>query len=493
MKKQHASRRQFLITSSLYVGALYLAKHAVERSNALPVSQNQPPRKSGLSEVFLTAGYSPVNVAGQKARLFNYNSQIPGPVIEVQAGDTVRVHLTNYLTEPTNLHFHGLHISPNGKADNMFLEVPPRERFTYEFVLPQNHPAGTFWYHPHVHGLTAKQIFGGLSGLFLVRGALDLIPEIRAAQEVFLALKDFEIDPNGQMIAPNPMELMMQGREGSLISVNGMVNPTVPISEGGLLRLRLLNASSSRFYRLAIQDHPLYLIATDGGAVAEPIELREVLLAPGERAEVLVRGERPPGQYRLLNLPYSRGGMGMMQGGMMNGMMNGGMMGQPRNRSSMETRESANTLATLTYRGKINRLPLPQQLIPIEALPAPQTLRHFTLNAHMAFTINNQAFNPNRVDTQVRLNTVEDWEITNPGTMMAMDHPFHLHTNAFQIVSRNGKPESFLAWKDTIVVPSGEVVRIRIPFKDFSGKTLYHCHIADHGDRGMMGVIEMQA
>ena len=110
------------------------------------------------------------------------------------------------------------------------------------------------------------------------------------------------------------------GREGQLITVNGQLNPSLSIPAGGLLRLRLLNVSPSRFYRLVLEDHPFYLMATDGGSLFELVELKELLLSPGEGAEVLVRGEREPGEYRLLNLAYNRGGMEMMGGG--------GMMGE---------------------------------------------------------------------------------------------------------------------------------------------------------------------
>ncbi|MEA5499230.1 multicopper oxidase domain-containing protein [Limnoraphis robusta Tam1] len=114
-----------------------------------------------------------------------YNGQIPGPRLEAKPGDTIRINFTNKLSQPTNLHYHGLHISPTGNADNVFLHIPPGESFTYEFTLAKNHPSGTFWYHPHLHGLVAEQLFGGLAGLLIVRGEFDEIPEIKAAQEQF--------------------------------------------------------------------------------------------------------------------------------------------------------------------------------------------------------------------------------------------------------------------------------------------------------------------
>ena len=157
--------------------------------------------------------------------------------------------------------------------------------------------------------------------------------------------------------------------------------------------------------------------------------------------------------------------------------------------------ESTRNLATLTYKGQVETLPLPQKLIPVETLPEPQRVRRFILNHGMApgmgmvFLINGRPFNHQQVDTQVFLNALEDWEITNTGVM---DHPFHLHTNPFQIISRDGQLESFRAWKDTVLVRVGETVRLRVRFTDFPGKTVYHCHILDHEDLGMMGTLEIQ-
>jgi FtsP/CotA-like multicopper oxidase with cupredoxin domain len=441
---------------------------------------------NGLLELDLEASSHPISLGGRKVYLLSYNGQVPAPRLEVRAGDRVRIHFTNNLSQPTNLHYHGLHVTPTGNGDNPFLMIPPTENLTYEFSIPKNHRSGTFWYHPHHHGFVAEQLFGGLAGLFIVRGELDDLPEIKAAKEEFLVLQDFALDRNGRIQPSNHMTIM-RGREGRILTVNGQVNPNLSIPKGGLLRLRLLNASPARFYRLKLENHPFYLIATDGGAVAAPVELAELLLAPGERAEVLVRGDREPSQYRLLNLPYDRGGMGMMGGGhMMGGRM--GMMG--------DTQRNPQVLATLTYRGSVSTLPLPQKLIPVEVLPAPKTVRRFELSMNMSpgmgmsFTFNGQTYDPNQINTQVQLNTVEDWELVNADPDL-MDHPFHIHINSFQVLSRNGNAEPYRAWKDTVLVPKGETVRIRIPFRDFYGKTVYHCHILDHEDLGMMGIMNI--
>ena len=431
--------------------------------------------QDGLLTVELDAGLRPVTVAGQLVQLFAYGGRVPGPRLELKAGDTLRLRFVNRLKEPTNLHFHGLHVSPSGNADNIFLEVPPGATQDYEFQIPADHPAGTFWYHPHLHGLVAKQVFLGLSGLLIVRGALDEIPEVAAANEAFAVLKDFAIQ-GGQVPPPAPMDTV-QGREGPVVTVNGKARERFVVPRGGLLRLRLLNASSSRFYHLRLENHPLYLIATDGGALSEPVELDTLLLAPGERAEVLIRGDRNPGSYRLLDLGYDRGVAGM------------GAFGGTR-------QAGTRVLAEIVY-GEARRpaLPLPERLLPVVPLENPVRTRRFVLGhgmqmgRGMVFMINGRIFSPQRVDTSVRLGEVEEWEIVNAGVM---DHPFHLHTNPFQIVSRNGYPETVRAWKDVVLVRRGERVRIRVAFKDFPGKTVYHCHILDHEDLGMMGIIEFR-
>lgn len=441
--------------------------------------------QDGLLELAIEARINPVNLLNNKAYLMNYNGQIPAPRLEVKAGDTVRIHFTNNLNQPTNLHYHGLHVIPTGRGDNPFLHIHPGEKFTYEFTIPKNHRAGTFWYHPHHHHYSAGQLFGGLAGLLIVRGELDKIPEVKAAKTEFLILQDFAIDDDGQIQQPVNMQLM-RGREGNFLTVNGQIQPQFLIAKNGLLRLRLLNASASRFYRLSLENHPFYLIATDQGAISQPIEMRELLLAPGERAEVLIRGNQTAGKYRLLNLPYNRGGMGM-------GMMGNNRMG--RNRMNENTSQ---VLATFSYQGSTKSLPLPSQLISVESLPTAKTVRRLELSMsmgmgmNMAFLFDGQVYDQDRIDRTVKLNTIEDWELVNLDPH-DMDHPFHIHTNPFQIISRNGKLESDRVWKDTVLVRGGEVVKIRIPFRDFTGKTVYHCHILDHEDLGMMGIVNIIA
>jgi FtsP/CotA-like multicopper oxidase with cupredoxin domain len=354
-------------------------------------------------------------------------------------------------------------------------------------TLARDHPGGLFHVHPHHHHLTADQAFGGLGGALVVRGDLDRIPEVAAASEAVLVLKDFAAA--GTETGRGPIGMGMERmlcREGPLLTVNGEPNPGLAIPSGGLLRLRLLNASNARIYRLALDGHPLVLIATDGGAIPSPELLEELLLAPGERADLLVQGNRTPGTYRLFAMPYPRSGHGGP-----GSMGPGRMVRQP---------EGPRNLATLRYVGAVAPLPLPQVLLPVTALPDAERTRRFVL-AHgmgmgmgmggmgMGFRINGQPFDPDRVDTRVRLGSTEDWLLVNDDVM---DHPFHLHINPFQVISRAGRPEAQRRWKDTVLVRAGEEVRIRVSFRDFPGRTVYHCHNLDHEDQGMMGVLQIE-
>jgi FtsP/CotA-like multicopper oxidase with cupredoxin domain len=454
-------RRRFLRAS---IGTSLLLSQA-ERSRATT---------PGLVEVSLEAGRAAVEAGGRIAWLYAYNGQVPGPVIEARAGDEVAVAFRNGLPEVTNLHFHGLHVPSTGNADNVMLRIPPGESMEYRFRIPDDHPSGTFWYHPHVHGSAARQVAQGLAGAFIVRNDKDTPPEVGRAPESVLVLQDFDLDARGWPLEPNTMERMM-GREGALVTVSGRREPDLLIQQGGWLRLRVVNASSSRFYRLRLDEHTFFQVGTDGGLLGRVEPKDEVLLSPGERAELMVRGDREPGAYRLRSLPYNRGGMAMMGFG-------GG---------SVEV-----VLGWLRYDGVADsQWDLPETLAPVEQVPSPSILRRFLLGqgmgmgmmgGGMSFTINGRTFNENRIDVRSVVGGVEEWEFVNA---TAMDHPMHIHTNPFQIVDAEGNARP--AWKDTVLVRAASRVRVRTVFRDFAGTSMYHCHILDHEDMGMMGVLEI--
>ena len=230
------NRRQFIRLMTAASGAPLLSQCIPTPSARRSIQTNRISSIDGLLELTLTPQLSSYALANSPAKLLTYNGQIPGPLLDVQAGDTVRLTLDNQLDAPTNLHYHGLHISPD--IDNVFREIAPGEQYTYEFQIPSDHPATTAWYHPHYHLNVAEQVFGGLAGPLIVRGDVDEIPEINQADETVLVLQDFGITTQGTIIEPHALAKKW-GREGDRLLASGQQNPIVSIPQNGLLRLRL--------------------------------------------------------------------------------------------------------------------------------------------------------------------------------------------------------------------------------------------------------------
>jgi len=427
----------------------------------------------GALAVALESASGQVTIAGRTVRALGYNGGTPGPTLRVRAGDTVSVSLRNGLTEPSNLHVHGLHVSPEGNSDNMFVSVPAGGSFDYQYTLPANHPPGVYWYHPHQHGFVTDQVFGGLFGAIIVEDD-DPIP---ATRERVLVVSDVTINSAGSIPGTTSMD-RMSGREGELLLVNGQLNPDMTARPGERERWRIVNACVSRYLRLRLDGQRMTLLGIDSGRFASARDVDEIVLAPGNRADLLVTGAA--GTSALRALAYDRG-------------TSGGMMGGGPGSGADDIR-----VATLTVAGETATIPaaIPRQ-------PIPRDLRTVTVNARrelvfamgmggmggamMSPTINGRAFDPSRVDETVQFGSVEEWLLTNTSTL---DHPLHLHVWPMQIVEQGGQAVEPTIWQDVVNIPARSTTRVRIAFDDFGGKTVYHCHILDHEDAGMMGIIQ---
>lgn len=445
---------------------------------------------NGRLDVTLVAAPATVPYAGSTRWALTYNGSTPGPTLRVRPGDVLTITLENGLDAPTNLHTHGLHVSPSGESDNVFVMVEPGESRTYRYEIRPDHPSGTFWYHPHHHGSAAPQVFGGMVGAIIVEDDVDDLPELVAASSRLLVLADPTIGDSASVLDASMMQVM-SGREGDAVVVNGLSRPRLEVRTGSLEHWRLVNASPSRYYALQLDGLPMHLVATDAGRLARPQEVDEVLLVPGARAEVLV-AVADAATHTLTTRAVDRGGMGMMgPGGGMGGGMGGGSTGSPT------------TIMELDIVGDDAAAPaLPDALSAVGPSPDRVTrTRDLTLAMEMGmgmgmgmgagdgqFTIDGRSFDPDRVDIETELDSVEDWVIRNTSPM---DHPFHLHVWPFQVIESSAGAV-IPGWRDTVNVPAGGSVTIRIPFRDFAGKAVYHCHILDHEDRGMMGVIDVQ-
>ena len=472
-------------------------------------------KDDGFRQVDLVATPGTGVVAGRSVELLTYNGAFPGPLMRFREGDRVRVLLTNLLGEPTNLHFHGLHIPP--AADDPFRLVPDGDTIVYEFELLAG-SAGTYWYHPHGHGEVSTQLFAGLAGPLIVDGD-EGVTGLADAEEQIVVVKDLAID--GQRVSPHTADDWLNGKEGELILVNGELQPhlTVP---SGRLRLRVINASNARYFLLGIEGHQLTVLGAGNGFAEEPSTVDTVLLSPAERTDVLVAFQGTS-DFELVAHPYDRGadmsgmdnaeyarGMGTGMRGMdMGGMddsertgevetkmsgMNMGGMGHMGARPRLGNRQPI-TLATFTATRSAPQLRLPEPLASFPPLYPTDAIgrRQIVLSEDMGrrpvrFLINGKAFEHGRIDFHSQRGSLEVWEVINDADM---DHPFHLHSYPFIVLSRNGQREEIRMWRDTINTTPGGQVELLVPFHDFTGTTMYHCHIVEHEDRGMMALFEV--
>jgi len=313
--------------------------------------------------------------------------------------------------------------------------------------------------------LIGRQVGRGLFGAIIVHAADDPLPA--SLPDKLLILTDIQTNGAGAIVFPPGGDV--NGFEGNILLVNGQIHPTVAIRSGEVQRWRLLNASSARYYRLSLPGHTFLQVGTDEGLFEHPVERSEILLAPAERAEVLVRGTGAPGSQSILqSLPYDRYILGY----------------RPANW------DKTLDLLTIQYAPDPPITPpsIPATLRPVPALdPSRATeVRRIILRDAL---IGGRYFDPNRVDISAALNATEVWVIENQDEM---DHPFHMHGFSFQVLDRDGVPEPFRAWKDTVNVRKKTTVRFIVEFKDYPGKRMYHCHILDHEDYGMMSVLEIR-
>ena len=444
----------------------------------------QPPVErstNGQLQIRLEAAPGHMPLAGRQAAALGYNGGTPGPTLRLRAGDVLKIGLVNKLTQTTNLHVHGLHVSPEGSGDNVFISVDPGGTFDYEYRLPQDHPPGVYWYHPHHHGMVADQIFAGLFGAIIVED-----PEpIESSAERVLVISDTTFDPLGNIPEVPVMERMM-GREGELILVNGQSNPQFSARPGQRERWRIINTCVSRYLRLRLEGQQLEFLGMDSGRFPTPESVDELLLTPGNRADLLVT--TTAGDSVLRAFYQNRGSMpGMMRPG-------------PGARNPADEPDGA-ALATLRVAGEpvtaLTAVPVQLGLGDLRSA-AIAARRQIVLatgmgmgmgGGMMRFTIDGREFNETRTDTTVAAGNVEEWTLTNTSPM---DHPFHLHVWPMQIVEENGQSTDALIWQDVVNVPANGSVKVRVDFKDFRGRSVYHCHILDHEDLGMMGTIEVR-
>lgn len=435
---------------------------------ALPAAIDLNPDPHVL-EVNLEARLAEVElVPGHPTTLWTYDGGMPGPLLRAKVGDRLIVHFKNSLPEPTSVHWHGLRI-PNamdGVPDEPVPPIAPGGSFDYDFVLPD---AGTYWYHPHY--ASAEQLGNGLFGPIVV-DASDEPPGL--GDEAVLVLSDLGVDADGKI---QPADGggdfgTLFGREGNLVLVNGKQLPTLHVRSGARQRWRLINAAKARYFQLQLAGNRFTRIGGDGGLIESPQTLDTLLLTPAQRADVLLEPTASPGtsELALRWVAYDRG------------------FGTAYNRPDQD-------ILRLSFEGDAvvaDALPNLHRDIsapdPTGARPIDISLTVGKGDAGLEMGINGvPSWRAEHIMTP--LGERQLWTVKNT---FEWDHPFHLHGFFFQVLDVNGVTPSVREWQDTVNVPVDATVRLVTTFDERPGMWMFHCHILDHADAGMMGMVHVQ-
>ena len=488
------TRRRFITagsTAAFALAAPMLARRGTALAGStrpLPILPEIDATASNAFKLTAMAGETAF-VPGVPSPTLGFNQPYLGPVVRVRTGSRVAATVANRTAGPVSVHWHGL-LVPGDVDGGPHLPIPAGGG--WRPVLPISQPPATLWYHTHLHGETAEKVYAGLAGVLIVEDGHDRergLPSTAGVDDLVLVLQDKRLDAEGRLVYQPEAPDRMHGFLGTTILVNGAAHPlaTVP---AGIVRLRLLNAANARNFDLRFEDgRPFHLAATEQGLLAAPIELDRLRLTPGERAEVLV-DFGAHGAARLTSLPHGETGGTMAMGGMMHAMV-----------PLQETFAAPFPLVDFAVDADLpaNVRVSPPAFDTEAAMPSePTVTRAFILNdmgmmgdgmmmgGDMTFAINGQPFDMRRLDLTIAAGSTERWIVTS----QMMGHPFHVHGVRFRVESENGaapRPEN-RGWKDTVFVEGEAVLVTRfdqpaaadMPF-------MFHCHILEHEDAGMMG------
>lgn len=404
---------------------------------------------------------------GDPTRTWGINGDFLGPTIRAHRGEDIGFVVHNGLDEPTSLHWHGMHV-PAVMDGGPHQEMQPDSSWYPQWTV--NQPAASLWYHPHPHGDTAKHVYRGLAGMFIIddeeTDALNL-PSEYGVDDVPLIVQDKAFDSDNQLDESEPTG-SPSGILGDEITINGTHSPHFTVTTR-LVRLRLLNGSGTHPFNFGFDDdREFHLIATDGGLLPEAVELDRLMLTPGERAEIIV--EFSPGEETVLR-SYSMNHL-YVDGSQARAFGLGDELDLCQFRAAEELADDSE--------------------IPTDMAPAPDLDSHEVDNRRdFVFSsthINGERMDMDRIDFGARVDTTELWTIENEHGNF---HNFHVHDVQFQILSIDGSepPAHLRGWKDTMFLPNFEPVEIALRFSEYTDPNIpymLHCHVLQHEDEGMM-------
>jgi len=452
----------------------------------------------GVLETSLRCRYAWRDVGGYRLFVRTYEGAAPGPTLRMKPGDTLKLKLVNdlppnrdaapaFMDQPhqfnaTNFHFHGSHVSPSGISDNVLRTMLPGNAYDIEITLPEDHTAGTYWYHPHRHGGADIQMASGMAGAIVIAGDFDDVPEIAAARDRVLVMSEVVFDAYGMV---EGFDVVFPETAARFLTINGQRAPAIDMRPGEVQRWRLLSANYQDDVYFVLDGHVPLQIARDGIALASldqpalPLSSQDyaepgaTLIAPGQRIDLLVKAGAP-GTYDLRAIPYNQGydtPVGLIARVVVSG--------EPLD-MQLPAALPPPPLADIAD----DEITGSRQLVFSAITPEVDAAGHW---AEFSFLVDGKVFDADRVDQRVALGAVEEWTILNQHTD---DHVFHIHTNPFQVVKVNGEPVT-PSWQDTAIVPRGGSLTFRSRFLDFTGRFVLHCHMMNHEELGMMQIVEV--
>lgn len=435
------------------------------------------PILDGLSPINFTAKRNTATIIkGKTSQVYGYNGEILAPIIKVSNGQTLSVALSNQLEEVTNIHWHGL-IIPESMDGHPKNTIQPGGSFNYQFTI--NQKAGTNWFHPHPHQITAKQVYKGLAGMLIINDSDEAALNLPSGEfEIPLVLQDKRIYSDGSLnYSPDMMDIM-SGYLGQYVCVNGIWSPFFNVKTK-IYRLRILNGSNARAYNLAFSNGINFsVIGSDVGLLGNTQTINTLLIAPGERVDVLVDFSSITlnSEFYLESRTFSGG--------------------------DSQGIETFKIIKFIISELVAETFIIPNSLVPFSPISSSLSTktRSFDIsNPHGAMggghgghssmhTIGGKSFDMNRIDETVSVGATEIWEFDNSNGLDL--HPMHMHGVHFQVLSRMGGRNTIqpheTGWKDTVLCLPGEKIQVIVTFPNNPGVFVFHCHNLEHEDSGMM-------
>lgn len=491
-------RRQFLkMTTGALLATPFLSRQvwAAEAGMPLPIPSILDVDSGGGNAIDAIMANHQFG-SGRSTRTLGYSQDYLGPILRMKRGHTANINVGNKTNDVVTAHWHGLHV-PGAVDGGPQLAFAPGATWSPELEIDQ--PASTFWYHSHVHGQTADQVYAGLAGMIFIEdpdAEPEGLPSNYGIDDLPLIIQDKAFDDAANLIYIKRGPSLMHGFRANEIVVNGAVRPVAAVP-AGLTRLRLLNASNARIYHFRFEDDRVFhQVASDGGLLSAPVSMNTLSLAPAERAEILVDFSAAQ-KVRLLSGPDANDPMGGGMMGRMMGRMMGGQVGAPDSVNGREEFEVLTFEPDDARKSSIETLPSSFSSAPKPDFGEPVGRRQFRLDMHAGggmmmgggtdvMGINGKPMDMARIDEKVRIGETEIWEVFAD----EMAHPFHIHGTSFQVLSQNGVVVPFdrTGMKDVFLVHGRAELLVQFT-KPATAETpyMFHCHILEHEDAGMMG------